>query len=183
MHEESYYYEKISSILITNDNTKIAVLGETYHYIFNAPPLLTQTLAADFGKNLSASFNTFILGGGNTINGKFSLWLNHNASEEAKARATALGFQVIKNGAMRLDLTIDGERFARGQPLPMKQAYKLNNEYSIRIEAPDGVVMKAAKIAVTPITAAADGVLILGAVILSPIWVPILLSNVRFPMK
>jgi len=173
MHEDGHYYETVSAILITDDKTKIAVLGEKYHYIFDAPPLLIHALSADFGKNLSAVFDAFTLGNGNSISGNFHLYLS-SANAQTTAQAAALGFKITNNTT--LDIKIDGERFVADKPLPMNQAYKLNRAYSVKIVEPDSAVTKAAKIAVTPITAAADGVLILGAVILSPIWITMMLG-------
>lgn len=56
---DTQYTESISSILITEDNKKLAVIAPKYHYVFDMPQTLPEILNSSFRKNIEANFFFF----------------------------------------------------------------------------------------------------------------------------
>ncbi len=56
---DSSYTEEVASILISEDEKKLVFIGEDYHYIFDAPMELTNSLRSTFRKSLYAKYKHF----------------------------------------------------------------------------------------------------------------------------
>lgn len=179
MHEEHVYAERLLGVLISADRQSLVVVGEKYHYIFSAPPQVLAALDEQLQPGIeAASFQSFRVTPDHKIQGKLVLQTKRDASPAQVAQARQAGFEQ-RSGRWVAEAPMRGERFTPrpGAPLPLQ---KLSQAYEVRVtEAPSGAV-RALKAAATPVTVAADGVLVIGAVVLSPILLPLLLKNLCF---
>lgn len=175
MYEDKYYYEPVKSILVSQDGTKLVVLGPDYHYIFATPNGLVEVLKSSIKDKIQASFNGFVIEHDGSIHGSVTLSLKRDHSPEVGQAAEALGFD-----AKRHDVTykLAGDRYRAKEQLAISTSYQLNKEYSVYIRDKGSYAKQALKIAATPITVAADGVVVLGVIILSPIWIPMIKNNI-----
>lgn len=174
LHEDKQYVEKVESILITSDHKQIVVLGGSHHYIFQAPPELLALVESDLRPALTAEFHRFVVEADNSISGSLDLYLTgHGGSPTALqiARATTLGMTRGRNGSMQLPINLTGTRFAAtGAVTERIGAMKLNKSYSVQIVERPSVAALGVRAALTPVTVAADGVLMLAAIPLLPIF-------------
>lgn len=182
MHEDKAYFENLRGVLISADKKTLVVVGDQHHYIFDAPAALVAALDPALHPSIeAASFQSFSVDANNKISGNLALRTRRDATPAQRDLAAAAGFQV-KEGQMLLELRMRGERFAvrSGDPLPFQ---KLNREYRVQVIEETGAAKKVLKAAATPVTVAADGALILGAIVLSPILLPLVLSKICFICK
>jgi hypothetical protein len=159
------YLDTVISFLITEDGSKLVVLGEKYHYIFDVSPSLKNVLLGPIRSELRAYFEIFHVTLDNKISGDYSLELLNDATDEQKNAAVDAGFTP---GELALTLSghLEGIRYsAEGFP-PIGQAYKFNQQYIVEIQEEQSAANKAGKILATPIVILADGVLILTGVAL-----------------
>jgi hypothetical protein len=163
LYETHTYDEAAVAFLVTEDGSRLVVLGEKYHYIFDqVTPSLKQILLSplDLRTMVSAVLADFYVDTNNVVTGDYVLSLSNEASEEQRRSAIAAGF-------LAADLTLSGHlkgvRYsAEGFPLTgQTQEFAQRHRASIR----EGR-SKATKILLTPITVAADGALILAGLAL-----------------
>lgn len=124
----------------------------------------------------AASFQSFRVTPDQQIQGTLVLQTKRDASPAQVELARQAGFE-NRHGRWVVVAPMHGERFAPrpGAPLPLQ---KLSQAYRVQVTEASSGAMRALKAAATPVTVAADGVLVIGAVVLSPIWLPLLLLNV-----
>ncbi len=165
------YIEFIDAVLISQDQSKLVVIGKNHHYIFDAPPSLVHLLGSDLHTRVQASFRTFRVESDNTITGSLELLLPY-AGPSARQEALTIGFEPDGPNALLLRLKLKGERFAARGALPANNSYKLSKGYSVFVEEADGIGSTAMKVALTPVTVVADGLLYLGiALVVIPILI------------
>lgn len=160
--------ERIQQFLISADSANLVILGEHYHYVMVVPAVLQQVMASPLRKQLEASFNHFTVAVDGKVSGRYRI--QFISSNEAERReALAMGFKLQKNGEIVTEAWIRGQRYAVERKLENSNAKALNREYRIalRVEQPRGV--KVLRYALTPVTLAADGVLMLAAIPLIPL--------------
>lgn len=176
LHRDTSYAERIQGVLISADKRSLVVVGAQYHYVFDAPvqvaaaldPLLQPAIAA-------ATFQGFRVSGDNRIQGRLILQTRGDASPAQLQAARWAGFQ-DRGGQLVAEALMTGQRYAarNEMPLPLQ---KLNRDYHVYITEEASDAQRVLKAAVTPVTVAADGVLFIGAVVLSPLLLPLLLAN------
>lgn len=179
MHEDPVYAERLLGVLISADKKSLVVVGEKYHYVFSAPPQVIAALDEPLHPGIEAAgFQGFTISPDNKIQGKLVLRTRRDASPAQVALAGQAGFQ-SREGRWVVEAPMMGERFSPrpGAALPLQ---KLSQDYTVRVTEVSSSSMKALKAAATPITVAADGALVIGAVVLSPIWLPLLLMKICF---
>ncbi|AOR70701.1 hypothetical protein BBJ41_24560 [Burkholderia stabilis] len=167
LYKDDAYSEKVSGFMITQDGKKLVVLGTRYHYIFDLPAQLRPVLLSGYRKSLHTTFAGFHASGG-SITGHYRIVLK-NASDNDRQAASADGFTVEPAGLV-LEGDIDGKRYStegfaekdKGTTQPF------NQPYSVYIRESPSVVGMGLRILATPITVAADGVLVLGGIVLVP---------------
>ncbi|MCG2575911.1 hypothetical protein LZ012_02755 [Dechloromonas sp. XY25] len=170
------YTETVDSVLVSADGKTLAVLGKDYHYLFEAPPAIKLLLESDLREVVDASFHTFMVDANQHISGGYFLRLGKNASPEQKDKALAAGFKPQPSGGtLTYNGTLSGTRYAANGIQATAASQKLRKTYTITISAEKSAGSKAAstagKLLLTPITLAADGVLILLAAPLLLIFV------------
>jgi hypothetical protein len=163
LYERHTYDETSTSFFVTEDGSKLAVLGEKYHYIFDdIPPSLKHILLSplELRTVVRADLLNFSVSSDNVVTGDYTLSLSLLASEEQRKSARDAGF-------VPPDLTLSGHVKGRrysteGFPYSA-QTQKFSQPYVVNIEEQGSMV---AKILLTPIAVTADGVLILAGIAL-----------------
>jgi hypothetical protein len=167
------YEERISSILITADGKKLIVITKKYHYIFDAPTIVVNTIKSTFHSYVRADFSHFRVDSSGKIKGDVKLSINSNAPESEIEKAVSLGYKNSKY-FNSVECEITGIRYDSNGIEPMAENQKLNKEYIIVVTAEQSYGEKAAKSLLTPITITADGVLVLAAIPLLAVFVGIM---------
>lgn len=183
LFKTSAYTERVSSVLISEDNTKLVVIGQNYHYIFEAPKVLVKTLQARFHKNVSAEIGSFGVDANGKVSGVLTLVLDGRASEQDRQDALALGYtsKLLKSDSKyaseyRFELT--GARYKAGGVEPKLIAQKLNTTYSVYVTVAPSAFEQAGKVLLTPVTVGIDGILIIGSIPLILIGVATITTTV-----
>lgn len=170
------YEENISSLLISQDEKKIVALGKDFHYIFDAPPELVRLLRSPLKKNVAGYFGQFDVDRNDKITGTLQIATTAlTPSPEDEQEALALGFKKVSDNRLSIGWTLRGTRYRADPSVTYPEVQKLNNAYRVVVSAEPTTLERLAKVPLTPITVAIDGVLVLSAVVLSPIWLPRLL--------
>ncbi|WP_236654881.1 5-formyltetrahydrofolate cyclo-ligase [Burkholderia pyrrocinia] len=164
------YRETLSAFLISADGKKLVVLGERYHYIFDVPPALAVNLTAPYRPKLYTDFDDFETHG-DKITGRYSLQLSRDDAppgSELRERALADGFkdqrfQLTEGG------TISGKRYQPNDVTPSSIPQAFNHAYNVKVTERPSVLGQGVKLALSPITMAADGAVGLLGVALFPI--------------
>ncbi|MCA8092296.1 5-formyltetrahydrofolate cyclo-ligase [Burkholderia anthina] len=164
------YRETLSAFLISADGKKLVVLGTHYHYIFDVPPALAVNLTAPYRPRLYTDFDDFETHG-DTITGRYVLQLSREdapAGSELRERALADGF---KDWGYKLTEsgTISGKRYQPNDVTPSSIPQAFNHAYNVKVIERPSVLGQGAKLALSPITMAADGAIGLLGLALFPI--------------
>lgn len=159
------YTETVSSVLISQDNKKIAVIGNEYHYVFDAPDVLIRTLTSSFHRSVKGDFSTrFFVNSSGAISGNYYLTLGKNAPEQEKDEAIAVGFVKLSRGDLAFSGTLSGIRYSSGGIQASVNSQRLNRVYKINVVAEQTAGEKAAKSLLTPVTVTADGLLVIAMI-------------------
>lgn len=162
------YTENVDSVLLSADGKTLAVIGKEHHYLFDAPEPLRLLLQSELRDVVQANFRTFMVDAQQRISGTYFLQLGKDATQEQKDEALAAGFKASPSGVLSYNGSLSGTRYAANGIQATTASQKLRKTYTITISAEKSAGSKAAstagKLLLTPITLAADGVLILVAV-------------------
>lgn len=158
------YNEEISSVLLSRDSKKLVVVGDSYHYIFDAPDIIALTLVSPFRKAVSAEFHGFTLDGSETIEGDCVLKVQEALSSREKQEVLAAGYQPRPDGVYVYRARLKGKRYLAGEKKLVTEAYKLNRAYRVSISTVESDAERAGKLLLTPVTVAMDGTLFIAAV-------------------
>lgn len=171
LHKDySEYIENVSSVLISQDKKKIVVIGKEYHYIFDAPTTLVNTLESPIHNKVKASFSDFAVDSSGYIHGGLGLFLNDEATDSEKTIARSIGINNnYRASSLNWSGRLSGTRYSAQKFTGDTSSYKLNHPYSVRIKVERSAIVKAMRVPLTPITISADGVLILTFVALAPL--------------
>lgn len=164
------YEEPVSQILVSSDGKNIVVLGATYHYIFDTPPKLIEVLDSPLHPKLSAAMHQFDVKPNGDIKGSFYLLMPNDATDDDMHFAQSLGFESRKREAASLPFGLVGKRYsAKGFTMPAAgQVKQFNRPYNVSIREELPIGGKAALALLTPVTVAADGVVVLLGIALVP---------------
>ena len=155
---DASYTEEFTSVLMSEDGKKLIFIGIDYHYIFDAPVWLSQSLRSSFRKSLFFKFKKFRIGTDNNITVNITISLDESASQEHKEEAIELGYDK-RSVSPALELSLQGKRYKSGGVSTDRVEYKLNYIYKVEVLAERSSLEKSALTATTPITVLADGVL------------------------
>lgn len=172
LYEDTRYAETFSAMYITQDRRQIVILGPRFHYIFDAPFEMPRLVQSELHADLRASFDGFVVASDQTITGTYKLVLNRGKGgyrPEQASQAETLGMRSDSGGQLALSGSLKGRRYAAGQaPAGDQQATALNRSYTVSIREQPTVGGAMGRLALTPVTVAADGVLMLTAMVLTP---------------
>jgi hypothetical protein len=172
--QEHRYTESISSVLVSEDGTRIAAIGSNHHYIFGAPEVLVKALRSPVHPQLTATFSTFRIDAHGVVTGDWLLTLAPDASPAARDAAKAVGLAPAVDGVLTASGRLKGQRFTGWTYKLGGPRDKLNQAYVIDITTQASATDVAVDDAATPIRVAADGVQLIYWAPLAPIIVPIL---------
>lgn len=160
---DTQYDETALSFLVTEDGSKLVVLGDRYHYIFDdIAPSLTHVLGGPLRTVVGADLTKFRVRRDNAVTGDYTLRLFEQASDEQLRSAIEAGF--VAPG-LTLSGHLKGVRYsAEGFALP-PATQRFTRPYVVSI-IEDAESKLAAKIVLTPLAVAADGLIVLGIVAL-----------------
>jgi hypothetical protein len=160
---DTQYDETALSFLVTEDGSNLVVLGEKYHYIFDhIAPSLTHVLGSPLRTVVAADLTNFRVRRDNAVTGDYTLQLLEQASAEERNRAIEAGFVAPE---LTLSGHLKGVRYsAEGFPSP-PETQRFARPYVVSITE-DAESKLAAKIVLTPLAVAADGLIVLGIVAL-----------------
>ncbi|UEP31038.1 MULTISPECIES: hypothetical protein [unclassified Burkholderia] len=172
LYKDSGYREHVSAFMITEDGKKLVVLGSDYHYIFDLPDSLRPVLQSGYRKSLHTAFTDFHASGSG-VTGHYRIVLPKDASADDQQAAAANGFTAARAGLV-LEGDIGGKRystdgFADKAKDKDNAAQAFNQPYNVYVRESPSVVGMGLRILATPVTVAADGVLVLGGILLVPI--------------
>ncbi|WP_423392330.1 5-formyltetrahydrofolate cyclo-ligase [Burkholderia sp. LMG 21824] len=170
MMKDPEYRETLSAFLISADGKSLVVIGKQYHYIFDVPPALAVTLTAPYRPKLYTDFDDFETHG-DKITGRYVLQLSRDdapSGSELRERALADGFK-DRGYKLTESGTISGKRYQPNDVTPSSIPQAFNHAYDVKVIERPSVLGKGAKLALSPITMAADGALGLLGIALAPI--------------
>ncbi|NTZ04309.1 hypothetical protein [Burkholderia metallica] len=177
LYKNDAYSEHVSAFMMTEDGKKLVVLGTRYHYIFDLPAQLRPVLLSGYRKSVRTTFAGFHASGG-SVTGHYRIVLPKDASDDDRRAASADGFASEPAGLV-LEGDIDGKRYSTEGFVEKDKAaaQPFNRPYSVYIKESPSVVGMGLRILATPITVAADGVLVLGGIVLVPFAVIAIQAN------
>ncbi|WP_233874760.1 hypothetical protein [Paraburkholderia adhaesiva] len=163
------YTETVSQILISADGKNLVFIGEDYHYIFDAPEHFAQLLDSPLHKDLTATFNSFSVSTNGAVTGFVRLELD-NIGEKDAIIASQYDFRTAGKKMWR-NLNLSGKRYQAGSFQGAGDQKHLNTPYIVNVkeELPRGG--KRALVLLTPVTVAADGVLMILSLPLLPVLI------------
>ncbi|WP_175969984.1 5-formyltetrahydrofolate cyclo-ligase [Burkholderia sp. BCC0322] len=170
MMKDPEYRETLSAFLISADGKSLVVIGKQYHYIFDVPPALAVNLTAPYRPKLYTDFDDFETHG-DKITGRYVLQLSRDdapSGSELRERALADGFK-DQGYTLTESGTISGKRYQPNDVTPSSIPQAFNHAYDVKVIERPSVLGKGAKLALSPITMAADGALGLLGIALAPI--------------
>ncbi|KVN32186.1 hypothetical protein WT11_19955 [Burkholderia stagnalis] len=169
LFDDKQYTEGVSRFMITEDGRKLVVLGERYHSIFDMPDKLRPVLMSHYRKSLRSSFYGFHVDG-DAVTGAYHTTLPKDASADDRQAAIADRFKE-RTDSLSLGGQIGGKRYSADgfEQKPDAAAQPFNRHYTVAIRESLSPVDKGIRLLATPVTVAADGVLVLGGILLVPV--------------
>lgn len=163
-------HEKINSFLITPDAGTLVVAGEQHHFIFPLGEPLKSLLQWQGRTKLNPSFGTFTVTQGQAVSGSYTLQANPAQLSPAETQFLLQHGFTQNRTELTYSAGIQGTRYLAGNVKVPQTAY-FRQPYELTINEPDGAVTTVGKIALTPLTLLADGVVTLAAAPLVGLWV------------
>ena len=159
LYAPRHYDETGLAFYVTEDGSKLVVIGEKYHYIFDdVSPSLKEILLSplELRTVVAASLMNFFVGSDNAVTGGYALSLLDTASEAQRKSAIAAGFAVPE---LTLSGQLRGLRYsAEGFRLPATDRRTFAHSYVVNVGESRSTTTK---VLLTPLAVTADGVLIL----------------------
>jgi hypothetical protein len=175
--EFSSYTDSFSSVLVSADKKTLVVITDKYHYIFPAPSSLVGILHTPEQEKINATIYSFRLNTDHVLEGNIELCLPDDSSKPAIDKVTQLGFHHTgKYRGYCAATTLKGARYRSGD-IPVSDSYKLKKSYQVEVHVDANALERGTKIALTPITAAADGTLIVAGSPLLAIYLLTLMNS------
>ncbi|WP_230950064.1 hypothetical protein [Burkholderia cepacia] len=160
LFEDGRYEETVDRFLVSEDGKKFVVLGEKYHYIFDMPEHLGAVLASPYRKSINASLYGFVAEG-SKISGKFRLQLRRaDMTDDDRDRALGDGFTTRGSRDLEMKGALAGSRYLADGFAQGKTWSSFAHSYKIDVTDRITTAGKALRVPATPVTLAADGVMI-----------------------
>ncbi len=158
------YYEEINSFYIEGKSNSFVALGKRFHYIFENEKDLIKILNTSEYIKYRPTFYPFFLDKNNNISGKFSLYVRKkDISKKDIVFLKSMGFDdsdSYKNEILWRDFSIKGTRYKAKKKFKVIQ--DVGKSFRIKVIEPrtENSIELAAKALATPVTVAADAVLV-----------------------
>ena len=128
IRSDKSYTEEVSSVLMSEDGEKLVFIGDGYHYVFDTPLGLSQSLHSSLRKSLFAEFKEFRVDKNDHVIGDITISLDESASQEDKEEAMAIGYDK-RLVSPALDISLQGKRYKSSGVATDRAEYKLNYKY------------------------------------------------------
>ncbi|MCV2351017.1 hypothetical protein [Paucibacter sp. Y2R2-4] len=179
------YTEQVASLLISQDRKQLVVLGEQYHYVFEAPADLVRLLESPLKARLSAAIGPFHIALNGSTQGGYQVFLPADLNEDEAELAQSLGFMktTSEHSGWALARPLQGKRYVVGNTFrAARSQHQLNRSYTVTMEAEEAPGQKTVEQLATPVAIASDGVLLIYYVALAPLLIPLIfLSKEKRP--
>ncbi|MFC4728955.1 hypothetical protein [Coralloluteibacterium thermophilus] len=156
---ESRWQERVDAVLMSSDMEKIAFVGSDYDYVFADAHDLAAVIGSSIHSRVTANVSMFDVDRDNAVYGSVTLWLSEE-DEDVEAEAISLGFQRSMDGRLSRGIRLVGKRYRKNPDIELLDSYRLNKSYTVPVTAPRSWAL----LLLSPLTVAADGVLLLAAV-------------------
>jgi hypothetical protein len=167
------YAESISSVLVSQDQQHMVVIGRRHHYVFDLPELLARALRSPAHTQLNAAFTPFHVDKQGQISGEVLLSVPPGAQPALQDAAAAIGLKSQADGSWQATVPLQGRRYASWTyKTPGETREKLDRAHTIEVTTDEGLNDAAVDAAVTPVRVAADGVQLIYYAALAPIIIP-----------
>jgi hypothetical protein len=166
------YTETISAFMISADGKQLAIIGQKYHYLFPAPMQLVATLQSTIRPAVTAKIDTFTVSDTDGVRGSYTLDIGPTASAQIREQAQSLGFHPLGD-RLSQGGHLEGRRYS-AVGFPMSAAPQtFNHPYEVTLLEDQTTQEKDAKVLLTPLTIAADGVIAVGTLAFVIVTLPI----------
>lgn len=169
--------ENINSFLITEDGHTLIIAGDEHHFIFPLGEPLKSLLTWPGRGKLQPSFTNFEVNAGQSIQGHYTLSVDLAQVTAAEQQFLhQQGFAPAGYGKLAYEADIKGTRYFAGS-VRVPQTARFRQPYPLKVREPEGAPEQLAKLALTPVTLAVDGVtVLLGGAVLAPVGMGMLLG-------
>jgi len=167
------YAETVSSLLLSRDGKHLVFIGNEYHYVFDVPPQLVQTLLSELHRKVNGHISSLHVDKQSSITGQYHLTLPSELSEQERSEAASLGFVADADGQLMQAGPILGKRYIQGTLRDGRQLEPLNKTYTVEITADQSPGDVVAGEVATPLTVGSDGVLLIYFIALAPLLIPL----------
>ncbi len=177
------FNEEVSSFLITNDQQQLVIIGKEHHYIFPLYNDLREMLMWNGRSKIMANNLRFVISKNNKINGYYDLVTRDGVTltNADKTFFDEHNFyhngikEFVRSGQLNNGTVYSAGKFKMPASQSFSQPYSLNISYDYATAgavagtnvANAGAV--AERVLLTPLAIAADGAIVVGAVVASPI--------------
>lgn len=169
LYEKSYERDKVGGFYVSADNKMMVVIGEKYHYTFPLDSSLKGVLGWAGRSKIDARFTQFEQLSNERVSGSYTLLVEDKLLDDGeKIYLNEIGFTQEKS-VFRLSKTMTGNYYLAGDA---KYSSAFNRQYDIQLIR-DPSIPKPIRIALTPVTVAADGVLWIGGAVLTVLFVSV----------
>lgn len=179
------YTEQVAQLLISQDRKQLVVLGDQYHYVFEAPADLLRLLESTLHARLSAAIGPFHVALDGSTQGGYRVFLPADLSADERELAQSLGFLAAEapSTGWALERALKGKRYVVGNTFrAARSPHTLNRSYSVAVEAEEAPGQRTVEQLATPVAIASDGVLLIYYVALAPLLIPLIfLSKEKRP--
>ena len=158
------YNEQIASVLISGDGRYLVALSPEFHYVFEAPPVLVQSIRGVFHPFVSAMPAVFRVRHDGTTEGDLYLTVSPEAAPGLVEAALAAGYQPQQDERGRAGaiarVRLNGKRYS-ALLVEKEASYSLNRIYDVPVEVDGSAGEVIAAAVASPVSRAANGVLML----------------------
>ena len=154
-------YDNISSFYVSSDLKKLIIVGDEYHYLFDAPESLTQSLTSPIHDLLKAEIPSVHLRDNGEVYADYKLFLDKEDGKKFIEKAKQLNYKDNNKGSLVLQGSLEGKRYTPTEQFKSANIQSLNRTYQIELIRDYNAGELAGNLALSPITIANDGVLLL----------------------
>jgi hypothetical protein len=102
----------VSSVLLSQNGETLVIVGDAYHYIFDAPNAIAKTLSSNFRQFVAAEFGIFDVDLSQKITASYKLSIRPERTEEARKSAMLAGFTENLEGILVFEGALNGTRYS-----------------------------------------------------------------------
>lgn len=165
------YPETFRNFSISRDGSRVAIIGEKYHYVFGDSSTILKSLLTWHGRGLlfiDVSKTRLRVDLDNNVSGyAYIESFSQQLTREQLLFLTAVGFRSKDGRALSIKLPLQGIRYLPPEDFQVFLP-SLNRPYVVDVKYEQNFLGKAVNVALTPLTVTADSALMLGKIVLYP---------------